>query len=549
MRPDVDIDPSLALRGQTRVPQGVAARLPFHFLLPVGLALLCSCAGTSVKVFNETVVPGSATKPSLALAPRPLRYGGGIPLRSMNPNLGGWNEASAMVHARLFTFGTDGRLQPDLVQTSEFRDDGRTLHVTLRPAIFHHGAPVTAADVRASLSSLESQGELRRLLGSISEVRVLDELTFELVLSAPDPELPEALTELAILHKGQESVGDRVVGAGPFRLVQQGATWAEFEAHDLYHQGPPKCRAVDLRIVEDDRDRARALVRGELDLACLKPESLHQVADRERFRIHRFQSGAVRSIPLNVRAPGLDDPRVRQALSALVDRDAVVQEILGTAGRPAYQVLAPTNVAFHHGLDRPSRGLKEAMGLFEKAGYRQSPDGFYRREGQTLVVRVVAWQGESFRRRAAERIVRDWRTSGIDASVIPVDHATYQRLADHLGSEAEAFVGGYGGGSMPATVLKRKFASDGGQNRGGFSDPILDQAFRDLERETVLGPRVSRIHAVLERLDELTPWIPLASVDVLFASTSRVRLGDIRTVDSWYEFPRFLWQVEVSDDS
>jgi ABC-type oligopeptide transport system substrate-binding subunit len=116
-----------------------------------------------------------------------------------------------------------------------------------------------------------------------------------------------------------------------------------------------------------------------------------------------------------------------------------------------------------------------------------------------------------------------------------------------LHGNAEAYVGGWGALSAPVSVLARKFTARGGQNRTGFSDPEVERLLAEAEAEQRLGTRVELVRAAQRRLSELVPWIPVAYAQNLFASSKRVATLPFRVVESWYEFPRLLAEVEVRD--
>lgn len=517
------------------------------------LAALAACSGSSVRIMESTVVPGRADERTV---PAPLRYGAGLRLGSWDPNgSAGWCEATSLLHARLFTVDGEGRAAGDLVETWAASDDGLEVTLDLRAAAtFHDGTPVRAGDVVATFAALprHAASEVRSHLAPVREMAAAGERRIVIRLAHPLPELPEILTEMAVhpaarLAGDPKSLEEAPVGAGPYRLVVPGEGVMEFAAHAGHHAGAPAIAAVELRLIEDDRERARALARGEIDLACVKLESLASFADRRRFRVQAFESGVIRALPFDIRAPGLDDARVRRALSALIDRDAIVRETLGGHGRAAYQILAPRNEAFDPALDRPAMSPEAAEALLDEAGWRRGADGLRARDGLPLQVRLVAWQGEAFRRRSVEMVVAGWRARGIAAEVLPVDHAGYRRLTEDLHGHAEGYIGGWGALAAPVSVLARKFTAAGGQNRSGFSDPEVERLLAGAAREPRLGPRVELVREAGRRLAELVPWAPVAYAENIFVASTRLERIPFRVVDSWYEFPRLFgalrWQT------
>lgn len=516
------------------------------------LLLLCACSGTSVKLFDNTVIDGRRQPRRETV--RPIVWGGGLPLRSFDPNgAAGWCEVTSLLHARLFSVDSRGRLSRDLAANSRTTDDGRTWIVTLRTdGQWHDGVQVTPKDVVATWNALvaSESSETRRNLVDVAGVVAVeaDDRDVSFKLSHPFPELPDMLTEMAVLpahvlEAGKDALEKLPIGAGPFKLAERSASTYAMIPHRTWHGGSVRPEFLVVRIIEDDRERARALARETIDATHIKPESLELLGDPKRFRIHRAQSGVIRAIPLAVRAPGLDDPRVRRALSALIDRADLVEEALGGLGRPAWQILAPNNPGFDPSIDRQPMTATEAQALLDEAGWRIGDGGLRRKGDRTLRVRLVAWQGEAFRRKAGELVVSAWRDAGVDASVIPVDHAGYTELARDLGGRAEGFVGGWGALRMPVTVLARKVATGGAQNRGEYSNPDIDQSLRQAAAATSDADRMSRVSGIQRDLASEAPWIPLVYPEYLFAVRTGLEGVMFGVVDSWYEWPRNLWRA------
>ncbi len=510
--------------------------------------VLAACKGTTVKLQDHTIVEGHEKPPAV----RALRYAGGLPLRAWDPNgEEAWCEATALVHARLFTEDGHGRTAGDLASDLAWSEDGRRATITLQGgAVFHDGAPVTAEDVVATMEAVRGRegSEVRAHLAPVTGVSVLGPGAVAVDLAFPFPELPEVLTEMAVLparlaRAGPAAVEAEPIGAGPWAFAGRDGTALVFRAHRRHHAGAPAIDFVRLVIVEDDRERARILAGGAFDLGCVKAEMLPLFSDRALFRIHRYEGGVIRAMPLDVKAPGLDDPRVRRALSALVDRERLVALALGSHGRAAWQILAPENPGFDRGLDGPALAREAALALLDDAGWRAGPDGVRSKDGVILRMRIVGWQGEAFRRKAAALVAEDWKAAGVLTEVLPVDHEGYNRLARDLHGHAETYVGGWGALSAPVSVLARKFTAAGGQNRTGFTDPEVERLLGLAAAEPRPGVRMDLVRAAARRLDALVPWIPLVHAETLFVASPALQGLDFPVVGSWYEFPRLLGKV------
>src|SRR5699024_1448549 len=128
----------------------------------------------------------------------------------------------------LFTKDEDGQTIPWLAETSEVSDDGLTHTISVTDGItFHDDTPLTSEAIKANIEHLQdpetasSTGFLA--VEKVEEVEIVDELTADLHLSAPDNALEESLSmhwtaiqsPEALARDVQENCADPV-GTGPF---------------------------------------------------------------------------------------------------------------------------------------------------------------------------------------------------------------------------------------------------------------------------------------------------------------------------------------------
>src|SRR5699024_9996281 len=130
----------------------------------------------------------------------------------------------------LFTKDEDGQTIPWLAETSEVSDDGQTHTISVTDGItFHDDTPLTSEAIKANIEHLQdpetasSTGFLAVAKDEI--VEIVDELTADLHLSAPDNALEESLSmhwtaiqsPEALARDVQENCADPV-DTGPFMV-------------------------------------------------------------------------------------------------------------------------------------------------------------------------------------------------------------------------------------------------------------------------------------------------------------------------------------------
>src|SRR5204863_4175624 len=135
-------------------------------------------------------------------------------------------------------------------------------------ARFHDGAPVTATDVALSFArhlrpevevppSLAWAALLRGHPGVIKDVRAADARTLQIVLNQPYAPLLTVLAHpaLGIVRRGP---GDgRLLGSGPYRIVDASTGRVALEAVPGHWSGPSRAeRLVFLEVATDDNAEA-----------------------------------------------------------------------------------------------------------------------------------------------------------------------------------------------------------------------------------------------------------------------------------------------------
>ncbi len=167
-------------------------------------------------------------------------------------------------------------VEPALATRWKVSRDGLVWTFTLREdARFHDGAPLTAADVVASFERhLRSEGTarspvwatlLRGVPGVVKEIRAGEGRTVHFVLVQPYAPLLTVLAHpgFGVVRTVTHPDGPRLVGTGPYRIVDASAGRLALEAVPGYWGGPPRAdRLVFLEMAADEHAEAELDARG-----------------------------------------------------------------------------------------------------------------------------------------------------------------------------------------------------------------------------------------------------------------------------------------------
>lgn len=352
---------------------------------------------------------GNATEPPFD-ARGSLRYGLSADPASIDPRFVADDEGATVVDAlfdSLTALDDDLAVEPSAATSFEVNGDATRFVFELdEDARFHDGTPVTAADFVRSfrriadgtaqppsyvsylLDPVEGFGVAQERGGRLRGVEAVDRHTLEIRLRYPFPELPQVLANPSLAPippvavEDPEAFAERPIGNGPFRMS---APWQ----HDQFirvgraerHPGPPsRLDEVVFQIYAGEgavESQWTELREGLLHVGEVPADSLDEAAaqfgrSEDGYTGPGLLDGATTTLyyyGFNTSQAPFDDVRVRRALSLLIDRRRIAQDLLGGARLAAESIVAPPVPGSQPGAcDHCRYAPDEARALIEDAG-------------------------------------------------------------------------------------------------------------------------------------------------------------------------------------
>lgn len=278
----------------------------------------------------------------------------------------------------LVNLDTEGRLLPDLAESWEVADGGRTYVFHLRKGVhWHDGRPFSSGDVRFTLERLRDQRSVsHEAVRRIVSIETPDDSTVVLRLSEPwAPFLATLAWGGTFILPRHASGQEKPVGTGPFRFGE----WVRgkrlvMEASPRFHRPGPFLDRVVFLVVPDSLQAAERLLRGEADYSITRIP-LHQLPRLERspgLRVVTVPSSARIFCAFNLRRPPLGDVRVREAINRAIDRGDLVRRALFGYGAPGVGFYTPSVPwAYNGDAHVPPLDRERARALIAGAGVRR----------------------------------------------------------------------------------------------------------------------------------------------------------------------------------
>jgi peptide/nickel transport system substrate-binding protein len=475
---------------------------------------------------------------ALPLHAQELIVGLSTPVTTLDPhfhNLTPNNSIAKHLFETLVHQDDQQALRPGLAESWRAVDN-LTWEVKLRKNVrWHDGSPFTAEDVLATLRRIpgvpNSPASFAIYTRPIAEAKAADAHTLVLKTRESHPLLPNDLATLHIIPKKVEAAatpdfnsGKAVIGTGPYKFAEYASgDRVVLVANDKYWGGKPVFAKVRFRMITNSAARVAALLAGDVhmieavptaDIENLKKDARVTLASTVSNRIIylHMDSGREANSPFVTDAAGkplqanpLRDPRVRKALSKLIDRNAIAARIMEGEARPAGQFL-PEN--FHGTSKRlpPEKYDPDgAKKLLAEAGY---PNGF----GLTLHTPNNRYINDE---KIAQAVAQFLTRGGVPTKVEAMPSAVFFSRGSKL--EFSFLLAGWGAGtgenSSPLRSLVATFDAkmgNGAANRGRFSDAGVDALIQTALATIDDTKRGIMLAAATEKaVGELTGVIPV----------------------------------------
>ena len=487
-------------------------------------------------------------------------------------------------------------VEAGLAESWAVSEDGLTYRLSLRRDVrFSDGEPFDADDVlfsyRVYLDEKMAYGGREMLMvgGRAIEPRKIDSHTVEFVFAEPAAAGLRFFDSVAILPEhllaepyeqgrlaelwAPGTPPDQIAGLGPFRLREYRSGerlvlernphyWKRDEAG---RRLPYLDELVLLFVASEDAQVIRFKA-GETDvLERINPSNFTELArdaDSAPYRMHDLGSGlSYVFLVFNQNEAGEEQTAearrrrewfrqlaFRQAVSAAVDREAVVRLAYRNLATPVWSNISPGyKYWFNDQVPRPGRSLERARELLASAGFGwRDEDTLVDPSGAPVEFSIISGSSNSQRLQAATLIQEDLRQLGMKVTVVPLEHrAMVQRLVH--ARDYDACLMEIGGGDPDPNPRLNVLLSDGSLHlwRLGEPEPAtpweaeIDQLMR--EQLTVMdrAERKRLFDRVQVIMAENMPFVFLVSPHVL--AGGKRSLGNFRPAVMQ---PHTLWNVE-----
>ena len=352
----------------------------------------------------------------------------------------------------------------------------------------------------------------------ISSIEKVDDMTVKFTLNRPEaPFIANMGMDFASIMSAEyadammeggtpEKVDLNPVGTGPFQLVgYQKDAVIRFKAHPDYWAGKAPLDNLVFAITPDASVRYQKLKAGEChvmpypnpaDLEAMKSDGDIQLLEQEGLNVGY--------LAYNTTQAPFDNPMVRKALNAAINKDAIIDAVFQGSGKKAKNPIPPTIWSYNERTVDDPYSPELAKAMLKAAGVENLSTSIW--------AMPVQRPYNPNARRMAELIQQDWKAIGVDADITTYEWGEYLKRSKEEDRDGAVLLGWTGDNGDPDNFLAVLLGCDGvgGSNRAQWCDPAFEAVIQQAKTESDPEARTRLYEAAQMIVKNQAPWATIA---------------------------------------
>ena len=464
--------------------------------------------------------------------------------------------------APLLEINYDGTIIEGLAYMPEISEDGKTYTFTLKDDIkWQDGTPITSQDFDFTFKYIMDktytgrfERETLNVLGweayrdgtstEIEGFKIIDDKTFSITMASPNAKT------LAYFSKDLKPLAKHVYGAdyvqgnakdldkfnrnpfgnGAYKFVSyKDGEEVTLVANENYYKGVPKIKNLVFRVV-NETNQMLLLENGDVDImastVAVTAENLLLLQQLGFINANIVEYLGYGYVAINHNEPIMQDLNVRKALAYGLDRSSVVEAAFG--GQANVIDIPQSTVSWAYPEDGDythyEYNPEKAKQLLEEAGWKVGSDGIREKDGVKLSLKFLASSPNSVNDVLVPVMIDNYKAIGIE---LKAEQMEFRTLVD---KQSEAKEGKF---SYHLAFLAwsldidpdptSTFASNGANNKVGYSNPTVDKLLNDALNEMDITKRKELYAQLYKEISEDLPYLFLYQRKDMNVYSSKVK--------------------------
>ena len=325
-----------------------------------------------------------------------------------------------------------------------------------------------------------------------------------------------------------------IVGCGPYMFHK----WEKgrrliLKRNPLYfgirYKAAPSIDYLVFEVIKHPNTRFQALLGGKLDWLGLLPDQYINRTGTEEFKTgklkkFRYLLPQYNYIGWNQKNPLFQDKRVRQALTMLVDREKIRNEIYRGLAETAVSPFMPGSAFLPADLKPLPFDPRRASELLRQAGWRDTDgDGILDKDGRKFSFTMMQIAGSSIQQRMMPMLKESFAKAGIDMKIRNVEWSVYVQNLKTRNYDVCCL--GWSSSFDPDLyqVWHSSQIANEGSNHISYRNPELDKMLEEMQVTFDMKKRIETGHRIARLLHEEQPYTFLFFSNSLTALSGRYR--------------------------
>lgn len=464
--------------------------------------------------------------------------------------------------APLLEINYDGTIIEGLAYMPEISEDGKTYTFTLKDDIkWQDGTPITSQDFDFTFKYIMDktytgrfERETLNVLGweayrdgtstEIEGFKIIDDKTFSVTMASPNAKT------LAYFSKDLKPLAKHVYGAdyvqgnakdldkfnrnpfgnGAYKFVSyKDGEEVTLVANENYYKGVPKIKNLVFRVV-NETNQMLLLENGDVDIMAgtvsVTAENLSLLQQLGFINANIVEYLGYGYVAINHNEPIMQDLNVRKALAYGLDRSSVVEVAFG--GQANVIDIPQSTVSWAY----PEEGdythyeynPEKAKQLLEEAGWKVGSDGIREKDGVKLSLKFLASSPNPVNDVLVPVMIDNYKAIGIE---LKAEQMEFRTLVDKQ-SEAKEGKFSYHLAFLAWSLdidpdSTSTFASNGANNKVGYSNPTVDKLLNDALNEMDTTKRKELYAQLYKEISEDLPYLFLYQRKDMNVYSSKVK--------------------------
>ncbi len=435
-----------------------------------------------------------------------------------------WNPDSYFVYRNIFdqlvTRDDKGEIIPAIATAWKYKSDTEVVFSLRDDVTFHDGSKLTAEDVAFSINRIIDKKFASPQLSQFNKivsasVSGANEVT--ITTNGPYPVLLAQLVKLSVVPKqvidkvGNDAFNLSPVGSGPYKFEKwQRGVDVVLARNDGYWGKKGVFARADFRAVPDSSTRVADLKAGTADLAVtLDPDLALQLQSSGGVKVLTAVTERIAYLKLNASAAPFDDADLRRAVAYAIDRQSIIDGLLGGYDKPVSQLASAEYTGYVPGVESLTFDPAKAKELVAKAGAKAAQP-------------ITFLTSPTFDQRIVQALVQQLSDVGFKVNVENVDFASYlQRVQAEKTKQPSISFGRWSCACQDADGISFPLLHSS-SSWSAISDPKVDAAL-DTARNTLDdAKRLAAYTQVANTVAKDVPLLPLYQAAVIYGASDKL---------------------------